>query len=81
MGRPVATQPLPPAAFVREAFDIRDSVIVRLKDGKPAASKGSKGGQWVRMTFEGRIRRIAALRVAWALACGVPLCDEHRGRD
>ena len=38
--------------------------------GKPARFRGPDGRQMVRLQFEGRTRRIVALKVAWCLAVG-----------
>ena len=57
----------------REHFPCRPDDASRFNNqraGEPAGFAGPDGRLMVRVQFEGRTRRIAALRVAWALATG-----------
>src|SRR5579871_5595915 len=85
MGRKHAQPPVP-VEFMREAFEVRDGVIVRLRTNEPTLfERGPSDHLLVRVMIDGRIRRIAAPRLAWALATGewahgpVRLRDEHAG--
>jgi Mn-dependent DtxR family transcriptional regulator len=77
MGRPQHSHPLPPVEFIQQAFALRqDGRIVRrechiaaLADG-PATFIGPGGRLLARVYHQSRIRRIAAGRIAWALAVG-----------
>jgi DNA-binding Lrp family transcriptional regulator len=86
MGRQAHAEPLPRIAFIRKSFAIRDGVIVRLRTSEPTLfERGPSDHLLVRVMVEGRIRRIAAPRLAWALASGewphstVKLRDDHAG--
>jgi Mn-dependent DtxR family transcriptional regulator len=77
MGRPQHSQPLPPVEFIQQAFALRqDGRIVRREchiaalAHEPATFVGPGGRLLARVYHEGRIRRIAAGRIAWALAAG-----------
>jgi hypothetical protein len=55
---------------VREAFEVRDGVIVRRSNNQPAVFVGPKGRLLCRIYVGGAIRRVVAARTAWAIACG-----------
>ena len=71
MGRGrIAAGPLDPE-FIREAFVIgsNSGQIIRRSTGE-VATFAFKGKWLVRVYFQGKVRRIGALRVAWVLATG-----------
>ena len=71
MGRGVNTQPPIDAAFIREAFHVRqDGRIVRRSTGEIATFSGPGAQLLVRVYHQGGIRRFAAGRIAWAIAVG-----------
>lgn len=77
MGRGVNTQPPVPPEIVRQHFSLRqDGQIVRREcriaslAHEPATFSGTNGVAMVRMTYEGRVRRISAARVAYAITKG-----------
>ena len=90
MGRRRQTEPPVPPSFLREAFAIRDGVLIwrerpashfpnrradhqhfnSLFAGKPAGFRESKCFPMVRVQYSGCTRRLAILRVAWAVATG-----------
>lgn len=70
MGRKkIAVEPVTVEA-VREAFEVRDGVIVRRSNNQPAVFVGPKGRLLCRIYVGGAIRRVVAARTAWAIACG-----------
>ena len=69
-----------PASHFPERVDDR-SRFNNQRAGGPAGFAGPDGRQMVRLQFEGRTRRIAALRVAWALAIGEWPRGVVRARD
>ena len=76
MGRGIATAPVPPE-IVRQHFSLRqDGQIVRREcriaslAHEPATFCGPNGVAMVRMTYNGRIRRLSAARVAYAITKG-----------
>jgi hypothetical protein len=77
MGRKRETQPPIPATTIREHFALRpDGQIVR-RDHRltalahePAGYRGADGKLMVGVAYQGRIRRIALLRIAHVLAFG-----------
>jgi hypothetical protein len=76
MGRGIATGPVPPE-IVQQHFALRqDGQIVRRGHRiaalahEPAAFAGPKGVALVRMTYNGKIRRLSAARVAYAITKG-----------
>ena len=52
-----------------------------LRAGSPAGFAGPDGRLMVRVQYQGRTRRIAALRVAWMLATGAPPKGTVRARN
>jgi hypothetical protein len=76
MGRPKETPPLLDLATVRANFDLIDGKLVRRAcrigalNGEPATFAGPKGVLMVRLTHDGRIRRVVAAKCAWMLATG-----------
>jgi DNA-binding Lrp family transcriptional regulator len=77
VGRGVVTAPPVPPEAIREHFSCRqDGEIIRrqchiaaLVD-EPAVFAGPKGALMMRLTFQNKIRRVLASKVAWALAFG-----------
>jgi Mn-dependent DtxR family transcriptional regulator len=76
MGRGIAAGPVPPE-IVRHHFALRqDGQIVRREcriaslAHEPATFSGPNGVAMVRMRYEGRVRRISAARVAYAITKG-----------
>jgi hypothetical protein len=76
MGRGIATAPVPPE-IVRQHFALRqDGQIVRREcriaslAHQPATFSGPNGVAMVRMTYNGKIRRLSAARVAYAIKKG-----------
>ena len=70
-------QPLPPVDLIQQAFALRqDGTLIRREchvaalAHEPATFIGPGGRLLARVYHQGRIRRIAASRVAWALATG-----------
>ena len=76
MGRPHITQPPVPVDFIQQAFAVRqDGTLVRRECHVAAlahepAAFALNGRLMVRVYVNGKIRRIAASRTAWALATG-----------
>lgn len=77
MGRPHITQPPVPVALVQETFQVRqDGCLIRREchvaalAHEPATFVGPNGRLMVRVYVNGAIRRVAASRIAWALATG-----------
>jgi hypothetical protein len=77
MGRSRITAEPVPVSIIAETFAVRqDGEIIRRQcriaalDGEPAVFRGPKGVALVSVRVQGRIRRIVALRAAWALATG-----------
>jgi hypothetical protein len=76
MGR--TREPVPPldVAVVQASFDLRDGRIIRREchiaalSGESAVFTGPKGVPMVRLTHNGRIRRVLAAKCAWMLATG-----------
>ena len=76
MGRGIATGPVPPEV-VQQHFALRqDGQIVRREcriaslAHEPATFSGPNGVAMVRMTYNGKIRRLSAARVAYAITKG-----------
>jgi hypothetical protein len=76
MGRGIATGPVPPE-IVQQHFAVRqDGQIVRREcrigslAHEPATFSGPNGVAMVRMTYNGKIRRLSAARVAYAITKG-----------
>lgn len=70
MGRGRITAPPIDIEFVQQAFVIRDGTVVRISTGEDAVFVGPHEQLLVRVYLDGKIRRVCALRLAWALACG-----------
>jgi predicted transcriptional regulator len=75
MGRPALSQPPIPIEVIREHFSLRqDGEIIRRRchvaafAHEPAVFAGPKGVPMVRLSHDGKIRRVQASRVAWALS-------------
>jgi hypothetical protein len=75
MGRKVAAEPVP-VEIVQRGFALRDGQIVRREcriaalDHEPATFFGPNGVAMVRMTYNGKIRRLSAARVVYAITKG-----------
>ena len=75
MGRGINTQPPVPATYIRECFACRQDGRVIRRDHRlaalahePAGYCGPDGKLMVGVAYQGRIRRIALLRLAYVLA-------------
>ena len=83
MGR--RREPIPPLdiAFIGECFAIgsNSGQIIRSSTHEPATFVGPGGKLLVRVYVNGKIRRMAAGRVAWVLACGEWPSGVVRHRD
>ena len=77
MGRLRTTEPPVPAEIIKQTFTIRQDGAITRRDchvdaltGEPATFRGPHNRLLVRVYHEGKVRRLLATRVAWAMATG-----------